>query len=83
MLDSVRLQQLLESVIAWQSNPQHHPMTCGNDSHHPLLEPRIEGTSIVLRCLYPRCGYLQHHLPAAVMEHHTHIVNDDTHPLLP
>lgn len=49
---------LLISVASHQCNHQIHPLTCGVDSNHELLCPRITyNGSYMLVC--PTCGYIQ------------------------
>lgn len=52
---------LLANVCKHQANTNLHPLTCGKDSTHRLLEPRMsagdEGYELILFC--PDCTYEQ------------------------
>lgn len=49
--------ELIEKVKALQANEKLHPLTCGNNSKHALLEPVEQGGEVVLRC--NDCDYVQ------------------------
>lgn len=51
---------LILAILWWQTNPAFHPLTCGNDSHHPPLyfEDRL------LKC--HACDYTQMNIPMVV-----------------
>jgi hypothetical protein len=51
------LEDLLITYAARQCSPHMHPMTCGVNSQHDLLVPRLVGHDVYLVC--PTCGYLQ------------------------
>ncbi len=51
------LEDLLIGYAATQCNNNQHPMTCGVNSQHELLVPRLSGSNVFLVC--PTCGYLQ------------------------
>lgn len=50
-------EDLLITYAARQCRPDCHPMTCGVNSQHHLLVPRLIGHDVYLVC--PTCGYLQ------------------------
>jgi hypothetical protein len=54
------LQDKVDKINAWQNNSMLHPLTCGNDSSHPILEPFLDfyDKNIGIRCL--ECGWTQH-----------------------
>lgn len=35
------LEKIIEKINRWQSHEEVHPLTCGIDSSHELLEPRL------------------------------------------
>lgn len=55
LIDAVR------AVMHYQSNPHVHPLTCGNNSEHQVLQPMIVGTQVALICI--DCGYVQTYIP--------------------
>lgn len=50
------------NIQAWQACPWVHPLTCGNDSRHEPLAPRVVDRDVILAC--PSCDYIQRHVPA-------------------
>lgn len=48
---------MAEAVKRFQGNGAFHPLTCGIDSDHEVLEPVAEEGVVVLYC--PRCPYRQ------------------------
>lgn len=50
------------AIIAWQSDPQRHPLTCETHSHMPLAVGD-EG----LFCLADGCEYTQAWVPSVVV----------------
>jgi hypothetical protein len=46
-----------EIIMSFQSNPQVHPLTCGNNSSHSLLFPVDVAGELFLYC--PDCDYKQ------------------------
>jgi hypothetical protein len=61
----MRNEDIVKQIIAWQSNPLLHPLTCGNDSNHEVLVPVIEKKKVILRCL--DCEYIQRWIPDVCM----------------
>jgi len=61
MEDKELNKKLVESINRWQSSDEFHPLTCGNDSRHQILEPFEENGVIKLRC--PDCDYIQNWIP--------------------
>jgi hypothetical protein len=48
------------NVISHQLDHSYHPLTCGTNSEHYYLVPRLtEDSKLLLVC--PTCGYLQMH----------------------
>ncbi|MDE1970215.1 MAG: hypothetical protein KGI50_01400 [Patescibacteria group bacterium] len=47
----------LNALEDYQKEPYVHPLTCGHDSTHPLLEPIIMNNVLYLWC--PECDYRQ------------------------
>lgn len=47
----------LDVLEKYQENPFVHPLTCGNNSLHGLLSPRIVSEKMILEC--PDCDYVQ------------------------
>ena len=56
---------VIERVRDWQTNPNAHPLECGNDGNHRKLEPVEWKGTVVLRCL--DCDYEQADIPAVVL----------------
>lgn len=52
---------LLERIKRWQRDPVFHPLTCGTDSRHALLNGKIENGKMELYC--PDCDYTQENIP--------------------
>lgn len=56
--------QIIRAIKEHQAHPYVHPLTCGNDSRHQVLEPQLDPddpTKVILVCL--DCTYRQHHIP--------------------
>lgn len=47
------------NILAHQSSVSVHPLTCGVDSNHELLVPRITLTDNLHVIVCPTCGYVQ------------------------
>ena len=58
-------QEIIKRVNEWQRTEHVHPLTCGRDSSHPLLRPRLTDNRVVLVC--PECAYFQLHIPEVVL----------------
>ena len=70
--ESLTNEQIVQRVRNYQADSSWHPLTCGNDSGHRLLEPRLIKVGwfrkkVVLVC--PDCDYLQLHIPEIVLFH--------------
>lgn len=65
-------EQKLALVKAWQDAGFVHELTCGNDSGHPPLVPKLEGDAVVCECPFEGCGFrrLEGSLPRAVFSDH-------------
>ena len=57
--------EIIERIKQWQSNSLVHPLTCGNDSDHALLQPKESDGNVVLAC--EDCEYVQEHIPETVL----------------
>ena len=56
----------IAAIRRWQANPGNHPLTCGTDSSHRLLQASVESEGqIVLLC--PDCEYRQVEIPTVVL----------------
>ena len=64
-LSNIDATQIINKVNAWQANTTVHPMTCGNDSRHKILEPVQIGDEVELHC--PDCDYIQTNIPNVVL----------------
>lgn len=53
--------EIIEAVRNYQAFPLVHPLTCGNDSMHEVLEPVEREGKVVLECR--NCDYRQEHVP--------------------
>lgn len=60
------LQERVDAINAWQSNNQVHPLTCGNDSSHPHLNPYYDFSwpGVGIQCVHKLdantwCGWQQ------------------------
>jgi hypothetical protein len=56
---------LVAAVRLWQQTPAFHPLTCGHNSDHRILEPVRDGDRVVLAC--PDCDYRQTAIPEIVI----------------
>jgi hypothetical protein len=54
--------ELVQRIKKWQANPHFHPLTCGVDSGHEILEPVEKDGKVSLVC--PTCGWVQSYMPA-------------------
>lgn len=54
------IEEKITFVKEWQSGGCH-PLTCGNDSDHALLEARQVSQEVHLFC--PDCDYIQEKIP--------------------
>jgi hypothetical protein len=54
------LAQKVLAVKRYQQRTDCHPLTCGNDPRHAILEPYIDGSAVKLRC--PDCDYTQEYI---------------------
>lgn len=57
--------QLVDDIRFYQRFGMFHEMTCGVDSQHALLVPKVENDVVSLVC--PTCGYEQNHIPDLVI----------------
>ena len=57
---------IVKRITEWQNNPLLHPLTCGINSRHQLLQPVVHDEKVLLEC--PDCDYLQTHIPDVVLE---------------
>jgi hypothetical protein len=60
-----QVDKTIAAVQAWQANETVHPLTCGNDSSHRLLEAVKQGRKVFLKC--PDCEYVQADIPYVVV----------------
>ena len=56
-----RNEEIIKNIKEYQQEGKFHPLTCGNDSRHKLLEPIEEDGNIILIC--PDCDYKQTYIP--------------------
>ena len=59
-------EKTFKAMEAWQSNSLVHPLTCGNDSNHEPLKPKIENDKCILYCV--NCDYKQTFVPSPVID---------------
>lgn len=57
-------EEIIDKVRAYQNAGFVHPLTCGNNSRHRILEPKEEDEKVVLVCL--DCDYRQENIPGVV-----------------
>ncbi len=59
--------EIIRKVWEWQKSGHAHPLTCGVDSSHRVLEPKFrpEYNKVVLVCV--QCGYVREHIPEIVL----------------
>lgn len=60
----MNLEDRVERIKKSQRDPNNHPLTCGNNSNHQVLEPHIEDDKIILKC--PDCEYIQCWIPDCI-----------------
>lgn len=58
---SPKNQEQIDLINYYQAAGIGHPLTCGNQSKHALLQPIEKAGSLYLVC--PTCGYTQTHIP--------------------
>jgi hypothetical protein len=56
----------IKAIKEWQADASIHPMTCGNDSTHRVLEPIEDHGKVILKC--PDCDYVQYWIPEVVIK---------------
>jgi len=64
MSEKTNNQKIIDSVAALQSREDLHPLTCGKDSRHGLLEAKEVDGKVVLVC--PDCDYVQTWIPGCI-----------------
>lgn len=55
------IDKVMERIKKYQELSMVHPLTCGNNSMHNNLEPRIQDEQVILFC--KDCDYTQSHIP--------------------
>ena len=65
-LSNREIMEIIRRIREWQAAGYVHPLTCGKDSSHPVLEPGLRDEKVVLFC--PGCDYVQEHIPRAVLK---------------
>jgi hypothetical protein len=60
-----RQDAVLAAARAWQDDRTVQPLTCANDSSHPVLEAVTDGKDVVLACA--ACGYRQVLVPPVIV----------------
>jgi hypothetical protein len=72
-------EQKLARVKAWQTAGFVHELTCGNDSGHPPLVPKLEGDVVVCECPFEGCGFrqLEGNLPQVVFSDHVAKIQEE------
>ena|SRR3989344_2244656 len=65
ILGSLSNEEIINRINAYQSNLMFHPLTCGKNSAHALLEPKEEDGKVILVC--PTCGHKQKNWPTIVL----------------
>lgn len=56
------------AIVFWQKSSHFHPLTCGNDSSHALLEPALNEETSEIFLICPDCDYTQTYIPNSVLE---------------
>lgn len=67
-------EEIVRDVAAHQEAGIFHPLTCGNDSTHGLLQAEIRDGVAVLTC--PDCDYVQERIPDLPTEDETADMQD-------
>jgi len=58
---------IFDRIYDYQKNPVFHPLTCGINSGHKLLEPKIiDENKVILFCR--DCNYVQEFIPDMFLE---------------
>jgi hypothetical protein len=65
--------EILHAIETYQSCPLVHPMTCGNDSNHSILEGAELDEKVILFCT--DCDYSQSWIPEFIW--HAQVIIDD------
>jgi len=55
----------IAKIRRWQLSGKVHPLTCGVDSEHAILEPQVIDGQVALVC--PTCGWRQGYIPDIVL----------------
>lgn len=58
-------EEIIERIRRWQSSSLVHPLTCGNDSNHTILQPKEIDEKVVLIC--EDCEYVQEYIPGVII----------------
>ena len=58
-------EEIIEKIRKYQENRHVHPLTCGINSRHAILEPREMDGKVKLKC--PACDYIQDWIPEFVL----------------
>src|SRR6185436_8105472 len=55
--DEMSFADQFEAIKQWQNTDRFHPLTCGNDSNHPNLEPYYDfcWPGVGIRCVQENC----------------------------
>lgn len=56
-----RNEAVIEKIKKYQQSGQFHPLTCGKNSNHQVLEPVEVDGNVILKC--PDCDYIQKYIP--------------------
>ena len=62
---SLSKEEIVKRVKNYQLYPFVHPLTCGENSRHSILEARIENEEVILYC--KDCCYVQRYIPDVVL----------------
>lgn len=59
-------EEVINKIIDWQENQMLHSITCGNNSSHLALHPKLKNDVVILYCL--DCDYEQIKIPTCVLK---------------
>lgn len=57
--------KIISQIRKYQKSGMAHPLTCGNNSLHQILEPEEQNGKVVLVCL--DCDYVQTSIPPSAI----------------
>lgn len=76
-MNKKQISEVVKAVIKHQTNPLVHPLTCGNDSTHEILQPIVSDGEVHLWCV--ECDYVQKHIPSFLTAQKPQVTQKEIH----